>query len=798
MAAGTFAPTLLVMSSFDQPTEFSAILKKRLTDLSVENLTELIMNVPVLSSRILPPDNQDRRDDHIIYYGHHRPLSEGTLDNLARFLARDEGIHGVLDALNQLQRAIVRVTAWRDGSATMAELIDETGATKEEINAAIQGVLATFLADETDQASPHPDENESSSVSSSNIIPIRTPNTDGPHVSKPKRLAVFTLHPSVSHRVELPGVSAQRFHARSYKSQLQDILKRLGNPQRDNVKHAELLSLLVQSLSSAETVKRSIDSVSQETRDAIETLRDGKPRRIKDFTNDYYSPFNYGRYFQPKGILKEFIECGIVGLCDQSQSVWLWLESIVALNDGRLFRPVDTSLATLATQPFDPGASMSRIPAAERHARTILEAWKQKPPTALADASLGVKPIRDVAKQLGITAERAGLLANLLKEIDLIAAVTASQTGKGRNTKYTYEYRNTDASSAWQSISPLERWKSLVVSWVFATSFDEAEGLPERIQSGAYYRAELRSLRRYVLDKLLSLSESECVDATRFAQSMQYLLPAQLQTDTVATMLEIMRYLGLIYEDRGDVVALTQAGRALLLGKDIDLSSLDSQFVLQADHTIVASPHSDSELISTLERYAEVESTAGAHIYRISEERIAREIASGATAEDVIGFFSTHSNTPVPQNVEYLVRDVAKRSGCIQAGSAGSYLVSEDAAQFARVLAVKPAQLTQVAPTVAVSPLSFEQLESALQKKGIFLPAQESPTLIPLAKSQNSVKVDGPIVIDISEAQLAVEALCKREESTSTSSTDLRTRALEAALARVEQHYLAHHTESDE
>ena len=79
------------------------------------------------------------------------------------------------------------------------------------------------------------------------------------------------------------------------------------------------------------------------------------------------------------------------------------------------------------------------------------------------------------------------------------------------------------------------------------------------------------------------------------------------------------------------------------------------------------------------------------------------------------------SRTPLPQALEYLVRDVARRHGELRAGSAGSYLRSDDETHLDQLLArrdLSHLQLRRIAPTVLISTTPLDVLLPRLRELG--------------------------------------------------------------------------------
>jgi hypothetical protein len=103
--------------------------------------------------------------------------------------------------------------------------------------------------------------------------------------------------------------------------------------------------------------------------------------------------------------------------------------------------------------------------------------------------------------------------------------------------------------------------------------------------------------------------------------------------------------------------ALDPATRALaaLMPSRVD------QVLLQADLTAVAPGPLDARAGAELAAIADVESRGGATVFRFSRESLESARALGWTSEDVLDVLRSRSRTPVPQPLEYLVRDMERR-----------------------------------------------------------------------------------------------------------------------------------------
>src|SRR3712207_5355405 len=123
---------------------------------------------------------------------------------------------------------------------------------------------------------------------------------------------------------------------------------------------------------------------------------------------------------------------------------------------------------------------------------------------------------------------------------------------------------------------------------------------------------------------------------------------------------------------------LSSAGRGLLAdGEDGAADGMRGllpdpvdHVLAQPDLSLVAPGPLVAELADTLAVVADVESSGGATVFRVSEASIRRALDAGWSATDLHEFFARASRTPVPQALDYLVDDVARQHGRLQIGRA--------------------------------------------------------------------------------------------------------------------------------
>jgi hypothetical protein len=149
----------------------------------------------------------------------------------------------------------------------------------------------------------------------------------------------------------------------------------------------------------------------------------------------------------------------------------------------------------------------------------------------------------------------------------------------------------------------------------------------------------------------------------------------------------------------------------------------------QPDLSLIAPGPLVAELADTLAVVADVESSGGATVFRVSESSVRRALDAGWSAPDLHDFFTRSSRTPVPQALDYLVDDVARQHGRLRVGSIESYVRSDDHGLLSQVLndrRTTSAELRRLAPGVLVSGLAADEVLTVLREAG-YAPAGERP-----------------------------------------------------------------------
>jgi hypothetical protein len=369
----------------------------------------------------------------------------------------------------------------------------------------------------------------------------------------------------------------------------------------------------------------------------------------------------------------------------------------------------------------------------------LLENLGTTPVSELRSGGLGVREVKRLAKATGIDEPRLGLVLEVAAAAGLIASGTPDREPESGDGLY---WAPTVAADRFAAMSAAERWHLLASAWLDLPGRPALIGSrgpdakPYAALSDSLYSTAAPLDRRLLLSMLADLPAGACVDARTASAALLWRRPRwtrRLQPGPVAGLLAESHAMGLV--GRG---AISTPGRALL-EETVDFSAtVDAMaralpkpidhFLMQADLTVVAPGPLQRGLADELATVANVESAGAAMVYRISEQSIRHALDVGKTRDWMHAFFASHSKTPVPQGLTYLIDDVARRHGQLRIGMAASFVRCEDPALLAQaVAAAEDLQLRALSPTVAVSPVPIAEMLSALRAAG-FAPAAEDST----------------------------------------------------------------------
>ncbi|MET3962470.1 hypothetical protein ABIE44_002404 [Marmoricola sp. OAE513] len=360
-----------------------------------------------------------------------------------------------------------------------------------------------------------------------------------------------------------------------------------------------------------------------------------------------------------------------------------------------------------------------------RRTEMLLETWSTKPPAGLRTGGLGVRDLRAVADLVHADLATAALVVE--------TAAAASLLAVGMNDDLDAAWQPTDAYDVWAAQPTADRWLALARAWTENNRLVSAIGgrdgdRPINALSPGLERGWLVGDRHSTLAALLDLAPGHVLAAGTgtgtLVDRLRWSFPRRPETrlELVATILDEASAIGLL-----GLGGLSSFGRALLQREDARtplvglLPAPVDHVLIQADLTAVAPGPLEQDFARRLGLLADVESRGGATTYRFSVDSVRRAFDSGWSTLEVKDFLAASSRTPVPQALDYLVDDVARRFGTLRLGVAESFLRSDDETALTELMHHAEAaslRLRRIAPTVIVSDVPLQVLLPRLRELG--------------------------------------------------------------------------------
>ena len=388
----------------------------------------------------------------------------------------------------------------------------------------------------------------------------------------------------------------------------------------------------------------------------------------------------------------------------------------------------------------------------------VLTALSTVPLATLKAGGVGVREMRRLAKASDLDSDELPLLLEVLAAAGLIAVGDTDVA----DIAYDSVWAPTEAADIWSAREPARRWAELVLAWWQMPRAPwrvgaELEGGGTVPVLGDPIGPPPTTERTRVLGALAALDPAAEPGDALLNETVRWFSPlwfsragATPVTETVAEA----RRMGLVV-----VTTATSAARLLTgstgspLGggapgagvggvapgagvgtedtgptvEDLEpilaaaLPEAVSEVIVQADLTILAPGPLVPDLAAEFALLADVESAGAATTYRVTETSLRRALDAGRTASGLRDLLARTSITPVPQSLDYLVEDVARRHGRLRVGTAMSFLRCDDPSLIAQVLGSPAADncaLRMVAPTVLISQARPLDLVEALREDG--------------------------------------------------------------------------------
>ncbi|MGY1846533.1 MULTISPECIES: helicase-associated domain-containing protein [unclassified Blastococcus] len=359
----------------------------------------------------------------------------------------------------------------------------------------------------------------------------------------------------------------------------------------------------------------------------------------------------------------------------------------------------------------------------------LLALLEEEPAGLLRSGGVGVRDQKRLAKTLKVAEPDAAWLLELAHAGGLLDV-----GGPHRD-----EWLPTRAYDVWREQDLADRWAALAAGWLGGVRLPSLVGVRDLAGKAAnplspdLVRHTAPAIRRSALAVLAEQPPGSGLAPDDLTALLRWRTPRRAdRLAPVPDMLAEAARLGVLV---GGV--LSTGGRGLLAaGEDGAADGMRGLLPEPVDHvlaqpdlSLIAPGPLVAELADTLAVVADVESSGGATVFRVSEGSVRRALDAGWSASDLHDFFARASRTPVPQALDYLVDDVARQHGRLRVGSIESYVRSDDHGLLSQVLSDRRtagAELRRLAPGVLVSGLGADEVLTVLREAG-YAPAGEHP-----------------------------------------------------------------------
>jgi len=458
------------------------------------------------------------------------------------------------------------------------------------------------------------------------------------------------------------------------------------------------------------------------------------------------------------------------------RTVILPREVAIALRGGKIHKE------RLIKQPLLSGAkrieqqinlaAIANVSTVLRWVEELLNFWADEPADALRAGGLGVRDLKIISTHLGVDESCTAFVAELAYLASLIS-IDADDRILPSN-KF----------DIWLMQTPADRWQMLASQWLITSRVSGLVGRVEAKNVAALGpeldRVNAARVRALTLE-LLRENQGVAPEWNSFKEVLSWRAPVRrnssLQDELAEWTLREAEWLGITGQG-----ALSKYGAQFLAGDDlssinVDLPKTVDHILIQSDNTAIAPGPLEHEIYQALAMMAEIESRGGATVYRFTESTIRRALDHGKTGDEIKTFLVKTSKTPMPQPLEYLIADVAKKHGKLRVGNTSSFIRCEDTALISQIMNDKKLEilsLRRIAPEVVICDMDATDAMRVLRECG-YLPAGESANGMILTGPRSNralTKPRPPRVIgevevpDTETLKTAIRALRTGEKST--------------------------------
>jgi hypothetical protein len=417
-----------------------------------------------------------------------------------------------------------------------------------------------------------------------------------------------------------------------------------------------------------------------------------------------------------------------------------WQAAVMPAEVGRALRGPDWRPAFNPHPPQPPLSTVdpeavAREAAAAAHSlvtqlSALLDLCAATPPALLKAGGVGTRELKRLARAVGTEEPAIRLLLELGYAAGLLAIAEQSLLP-------------TEAYDRWRAAEPAERLVPVLRAWWQLPAAPLASrGLAGDPAPAALVRCPYGDALVQLRHELVR-AVSELAPGSALAEAEPPTALVRWRTPLLLDGAEDPQdLLGAIWREANRLAvvargALSPLGPPLVAGEPDRLAAIASMLLpaavdaglFQADLSVVVPGTPTARLAGLLDGVAVREARDGAAIWRFSAASVRSALDAGATAEELLAALRAASSTgALPQPLEYLVADVARRHGQVRARAVACVIRADEPALLAEIAAARALaslRLVRLAPTVLASTAPVAETLAALRAAG-YAPVRES------------------------------------------------------------------------
>lgn len=402
--------------------------------------------------------------------------------------------------------------------------------------------------------------------------------------------------------------------------------------------------------------------------------------------------------------------------------------------------------ATTAQETTDSAATATGLEAC-REISSLLDFLDTHPVPMLKNGGLGQRSSKLLAQHLERTTAEVYRVVALAHAAGVIGTGEPHPLPAEGEGNYLAPTRRADE---WQEADLPTRWTMLLRGWLDSLwpwwiLLPDASGTTQFGGTEAHHRLlhpefshhRLAFYRRLVVRGYARSSARGPITAHELWQDLLFLYPKLITQQTQALLTPLLQeaeWVGAISNGRLSTPALAlladeePTDRVLSAAHKLCPAAV-SEFIVQADFTVMCPGPLEYAVRSELELIAKLESPGLASLYRIEESSVRRGLDAGRSGEQIIAFLREHSLTPVPDSMISVIRELARHHGGLRGGPAVSYLRCDDPETLDLLehsAVAEEIAIHRIAPTVLISQRPLAAVVQVLAQHNFYAVAEDS------------------------------------------------------------------------